>query len=228
MFKRARKWHIPPRRVVLWHTFAALPLASLVLLGAFLSYQYHEQSIATRVGVDRAYDLLTSVTALFAEVEEAEVAELTYLITGNDMALAPFLGALNRAGPSATRSAALASDDSEQSKRIASLEDGIAAKLQSIGKTVELRRAKGLDAARVQMTLERPGEATNLLRIQAAEIVRAEYQLLQQRREYSLAHERNFLRIGIAMAGLSIATRLLLALALRWMSKHGRKSPFES
>ena len=228
MFDRIRKWHMPPRRVVLWHTLTAVPLASLVLLGAFLSYQYHEQSIASRAGVDRAYDVLTSVHGLFTLVDDAEVGELNYVITGDEAALAPFLTALDRAGPSAERTAALVSDDPEQSKRVATLEAGIATKLQSLGKIVELRRAQGSEAARVQMARDRQGEATNLLRIQASEIVRAEYQLLERRRQYSVAHERTFLRIGIALAGLSIATRLLVALAVRWMSKRGKKSPLEA
>jgi CHASE3 domain sensor protein len=228
MFERVKKWQIPPRRVVLWQTLAAVPLATLVLLGAFLSYQYHEQSIASRIGVDRAYDVLTSVNGLFTQVQDAEVAELNYVLTGDETALKPFLSAVSLAGPSAARSTALVADDAEQSKRMVTLEAGIAAKLHELGETVELRRTRGLDAAKEQMATDRAGEATDLLRAQALDIVRAEYRLLQRRQEANRAHEKSFLRIGIAMAGMSIATRLLVAWAVRRMSKRGQKTPFGS
>ena len=228
MFDRIGKWQIPPRRVVLWHTLAAVPLACVVVLGAFLTYQYHEQSIASRAGVDRAYDVLSSVHGLFTLVDDAEVGELNYVISGDEAALMPLLSALTRVGPCAARAAALVADDPEQAKRIAALEAGIATKLQALGKTVELRRTQGPQAARAQMALDRQGEATDRLRALASEIIRAEYQLLQRRRQASLAHEQTFLRIGIAIAGLSVVTRLLVALGVRWMSKRQNKSPLES
>ena len=227
MLERVKKWRIPPRRVVLWHTFAAIPLASLVLLGAFLSYQYHAQSIASRVGVDRAYEVLTSVNELFLQVEDAEVAELNYVITGHEAALKPLLRALSVTGSSAARSAQLVADDVEQSNRLTRFEASIAATLRGLGTTVEVRRSQGFDAARAQMAIDRTDSATELLRAQAGDIVRAEYELLQRRQEANRAHERNFLRIGIAMAGLSIATRLVVAWAVRRMGKRGQNSPFE-
>lgn len=59
-----KSWHIPPRRVVLWHSITAIPPATVVLLGGYLSYHYHALSMQSRERVDRAYEVLTQAGQL--------------------------------------------------------------------------------------------------------------------------------------------------------------------
>src|SRR5258707_1183016 len=71
-FWRTLRW--PPRRLVLWHSIAAIPMATVVVLGASLSYHYHQLSIENRDRVDRAYAVLDVVDGLYISVQNADVA----------------------------------------------------------------------------------------------------------------------------------------------------------
>src|ERR1700761_7444667 len=61
MWKYLQTLSWPPRRLVLWHSVAAIPMATVVVLGAYLSYHYHQLTIQTRDRVDRAYEVLDVV-----------------------------------------------------------------------------------------------------------------------------------------------------------------------
>src|ERR1700759_2053276 len=91
-FIKTLRW--PPRRLVLWHSIAAIPMATVVILGAYLSYHYHQLTIENRDRVDRAYQVLDVVDALFISVQNADVAQLDFIITGDDSHLSVFQGAL--------------------------------------------------------------------------------------------------------------------------------------
>ena len=72
-FWQTLRW--PPRRLVLWHSIAAIPMATVVILGAYLSYHYHQLTIQNRERVDRAYQVLDVVDGLFISMQNADVAE---------------------------------------------------------------------------------------------------------------------------------------------------------
>ena len=91
-FWKTLRW--PPRRLVLWHSIAAIPMATVVVLGAYLSYHYHQLTIQTRDRVDRAYEVLDVVDGLFISVQNADVARRDFIITGEDDRLALFQAAL--------------------------------------------------------------------------------------------------------------------------------------
>ena len=95
-FWKTLRW--PPRRLVLWHSIAAIPMATVVVLGAYLSYHYHQLTIQTRDRVDRAYEVLDVVDGLFISVQNADVAQRDFIITGDDSHLAVFQAALQGRG----------------------------------------------------------------------------------------------------------------------------------
>ena len=91
-FWQTLRW--PPRRLVLWHSIAAIPMATVVILGAYLSYHYHQLTIQNRDRVDRAYEVLDVVDGLFISVQNADVAQRDFIITGDGAHLAVFQAAL--------------------------------------------------------------------------------------------------------------------------------------
>ena len=78
-----RHLHLPPKRIILWHSVAAVPLATLVALGAYLSYHYHVLADQNRERVNRSYQLLDGVDGLFSSLEAAALAERDFVITGD-------------------------------------------------------------------------------------------------------------------------------------------------
>jgi len=91
-FWQVLRW--PPRRLVLWHTIAATPMAMVVVLGAYLSYHDHQLAQENRVRVDRAYEVLDVVDGLYISVQDANVAQRDFVITGDPAHLAAFQSAL--------------------------------------------------------------------------------------------------------------------------------------
>src|SRR5258707_734875 len=81
-------------RLVLWHSIAAIPMAMVVVLGAYLSYHYHQLALENRNRVDHAYEVLDVVDGLFISVQNADVAQRDFIITGDDSHLAAFQAAL--------------------------------------------------------------------------------------------------------------------------------------
>ena len=94
-FWQTLRW--PPRRLVLWHSIAAIPMATVVILGAYLSYHYHQLTIQNRERVDRAYQVLDVVDGLFISMQNADVAERDFIITGDGSHLAAFRTEIGRA-----------------------------------------------------------------------------------------------------------------------------------
>ena len=214
-----KNWHIPPKRVVLWHAISALPLAGVVGLGGYLSYHYHALSIEGREQVDRAYEVLEQVGALFVAVEAADVAQRDFLITGSPDRLAAFQAALHsivaRQGPLHVQLA----DSRPQLERLARLELAIAAKTTELGQTVTLRRTEGFEAVRAALTEHDTTQLTDRVSKEATGLVDAERALLLERQRTTRQHERHVLLAGVVIAALSVAIRLLVAWLLARLRK---------
>jgi methyl-accepting chemotaxis protein len=214
-------WHIPPRRVVLWHAIAALPLAAVVSLGGYLSYHYHALSIQNRAGVDRAYEVLDGINALFVAVEDADVAQRDFIITGSREGLVAFQAALKATDSRDGRLHQLLRDAPAQLLRLRRLEQAIDAKASELGQTVQVRQTQGFAAAR--NLIERQSDRVLLGRVreEAAGLVHAERQLLVERLEVSRSHERAVLLAGVCIAALSVCIRLIVAFVLGRLRKRG-------
>ena len=214
-------WNIPPRRVVLWYGVSALPLALVVTLGGYLSYHYHALSIQSRKQVDRAYEVLEDVDALFVAVQDAELAERDVLISDGADSLAAFEAALRSV---VARQAPLHTDlanSAPQLERLARLELAIAAKTTALGQAVALRQTEGFDAARRQAGPEAK-RLMERVRNAATELLAAERRLLIDRQQATRQHERNILLTGVCIAALSVTIRLLVAWLLARLRKKGK------
>jgi len=210
---KALRW--PPRRLVLWHSIAAIPMATVVVLGAWLSYHYHQLTIATRDRVDRAYAVLDVVDGLYISVQNADVAQRDFIITGDDRHLAVFQRALQDEKDDSERLRTLLAASAKQEANLAKLDEAVAAKLAELGKTIALRRQQGFVAAQLAIRNGDNGQAMNSIRQQVMVLAENERRFLLRRQADTREHERDTLLVGIFIAALSVTTRILITLGIR-------------
>jgi CHASE3 domain sensor protein len=218
-FWQTLRW--PPRRLVLWHSIAAIPMATVVVLGAYLSYHYHQLTIQTRDRVDRAYQVLDVVDGLFISVQNADVAQQDFIITGDDSHLAEFQAALKAERENSGRLKTLLVASAMQETHLARLDDAVAAKLAALGQTIKLRQREGFNAAQAAIRNGGGGAEMAAIRQQATLLADNERRFLLRRQADTREHERDTLLVGIFIAALSVTVRILIALGIRHV--HSRR-----
>ena len=220
-FWKTLRW--PPRRLVLRHSIAAVPMATVVVLGAWLSYHYNQLTIQTRDRVDRAYAVLDVVDGLFISVQNADVAQRDYIITGEEERLAVFQSALKSEAEDSARLKTLLVASAKQEQNLAKL-DAVAAvaavaaklsELSELGRTIVLRRDQGFNAAQAATRNGDDAAAMTAIRQQVMVLARNERDFLLRRQADAREHERDTLLVGIFIAALSVTTRVLIALGIR-------------
>jgi CHASE3 domain sensor protein len=212
-FWKTLSW--PPRRLVLWHSIAAIPMATVVVLGAYLSYHYHQLTVQTRDRVDRAYEVLDVVDGLFISVQNAGEAQRDFIITGDDSHLAAFQGALKFESDNSARLKTLLVASAKQEENLARLDTAVAAKLAELGRTIEVRHQQGFNAAQQAIRNGNDGADMLAIRQQATVLAQNERAFLMRRQADTRERERDTLLVGILIAALSVATRILIALGIR-------------
>ncbi|HEY9027141.1 MAG TPA: CHASE3 domain-containing protein [Burkholderiaceae bacterium] len=218
-YLKTLRW--PPRRLVLWHSIAAIPMATVVVLGAWLSYHYHQLTIANRDRVDRAYAVLDVVDGLYISVQNADVAQRDFIITGDDSHLAVFQRALQDEKDDSERLRTLLAASARQEANLAKLDEAVAAKLAELGRTIELRQRQGFVAAQLAIRNGDDGQAMASIRQQVMVLAENERRFLLRRQADSREHERDTLLVGIFIAALSVTTRILITLGIRHV--HARR-----
>jgi CHASE3 domain sensor protein len=218
-FWRTLRW--PPRRLVLWHSIAAIPMAMVVVLGAYLSYHYHQLALETRNRVDHAYEVLDVVDGLFISLQNADVAQRDYIITGDESHLAVFQAALKTGAEDSERLRVLLAASAVQEAALATLDVAVSAKLEELGRTIGVRQQQGFNAAQQVIRNGDGGQAMNVIRQQVSLLAERERRFLMRRQADAREHERTTLRVGIFIAALSVLTRILIALVIRHM--HSRR-----
>jgi len=212
-FWKTLRW--PPRRLVLWHSIAAIPMATVVVLGAYLSYHYHQLTIQTRDRVDRAYEVLDVVDGLFISVQNADEAQRDFIITGDDSHLAVFQAALKSEGENSSRLKTLLAASQKQEENLSRLDAAVAAKLAELGRVIEVRQQQGFNAAQLAIRNGDDGAAMRAIRQQVTVLAQNERNFLMRRQADTREHERDTLLVGIFIAALSVTTRILIALGIR-------------
>ncbi len=214
-YLKTLRW--PPRRLVLWHSVAAIPMATVVLLGAYLSYHYHQLAIENRERVDRAYEVLDVVDGLYISMQNADLSARDYVITGDESHLVAFKAALKSESEDADRLRQLLVASKTQENNLARIDVAVAAKLSELGQTIALRQERGFDAAQRAIRNGDGGQAMASLRQQVVVLADSERRFLMRRQAATREHERDTLLVGIFIAALSITVRILIALGIRHM-----------
>jgi CHASE3 domain sensor protein len=212
-YLKTLRW--PPRRLVLWHSIAAIPMATVVVLGAWLSYHYHQLALDNRARVDRAYAVLDVVDGLYISVQNADVAQRDFIITGDESHLAVFQAALREEQVDSERLRGLLAASAKQETNLARLDEAVAAKLSELGKTIELRQRDGFAAAQLAIRNGDNGHAMTAIRQQVMVLAENERRFLLRRQADTREHERDAVLAGLFIAALSVTTRLIITLGIR-------------
>ena len=212
-FVKTLRW--PPRRLVLWHSIAAIPMATVVVLGAWLSYHYHQLALDNRDRVDRAYAVLDVVDGLYISVQNADVAQRDFIITGDETHLATFQAALHEEQADSDRLRALLAASAKQETNLARLDEAVSAKLSELGRTIALRQSQGFNAAQLAIRNGDDGHAMTAIRQQVMVLAENERRFLLRRQADTREHERDAVLVGLFIAALSVTTRILVTLGIR-------------
>jgi CHASE3 domain sensor protein len=212
-YLRTLRW--PPRRLVLWHSIAAIPMATVVVLGAWLSYHYHRLALDNRDRVDRAYAVLDVVDGLYISVQNADVAQRDFIITGDESHLAVFQAALREELADSERLRGLLAASAKQEINLARLDEAVSAKLSELGRTIELRQRDGFAAAQRAIRNGDNGHAMTAIRQQVMVLAENERRFLLRRQADTREHERDAVLVGLFIAALSVTTRIIITLGIR-------------
>lgn len=212
-YLKSLRW--PPRRLVLWHSIAAIPMAMVVVLGAWLSYHYHQLALDNRARVDRAYAVLDVVDGLYISVQNADVAQRDFIITGDASHLAVFQAALREELADSERLRGLLAASAKQETNLARLDEAVSAKLSELGRTIELRQRDGFAAAQLAIRNGDNGHAMTAIRQQVMLLAENERRFLLRRQADTREHERDAVLVGLFIAALSVTTRIIITLGIR-------------
>ncbi|CAN7393489.1 CHASE3 domain-containing protein [Acidovorax sp. Leaf78] len=216
---RSRRLKVPPRRVMVWSVFSALPMTMVVLLGTYLSYHFHEQLVQSRSQVDYTHRVLGEVNQLFILLQDAETGQRGFVITGDDSYLDPYQQAVEAAGPTFARLRQLLVGSAIQNSQMDRLEVLIDDKLGELREVIALRRQDGFASAGTRIAMGQGKQLMDAVRAEVQEVVRTEKSLLNQRQEVAKLRERELMKVGMYVAALSILMRIVLAITLVQLRK---------
>lgn len=154
-------------------------------------------------------------------VEEADVAERNFIITGDDADLLPFDAELREAPLAYERLRQLLLESPNELKRLTELETAIASQLSGLGQTITLRKQQGFGAARDVIAAGTSKASMDSVRDKVSALVAAERDLLNRRQEVGRQRERDILLIGIFIAALSVTIRIAVAVVVARLRKRG-------
>ena len=184
-----------------------LASAILILIGV-VSYQQTTMFIETSNQVRKTEEKINKLEELLSLIKDAETGQRGYIITGNKAYLQPYKTALAKIDIAELKN--LTADNAMQQSQIETLKPLIAAKLNELQKTIDLRQSQGFDAA-LQLIRTNQGKnfmdyITNIVR----EIENEEKARLQQQLKVAKVIAKNTLfTLAIAICfSFIILTRL--------------------
>jgi len=148
-------------------------------------------------------------------VQNADVAQRDFIITGDESHLAVFQAALREQRADSERLRVLLAASAKQETNLARLDEAVAAKLSELGRTIELRQREGFDAARLAIRHGDDGQAMTAIRQQVMVLAENERRFLLRRQADTREHERDAVLVGLFIAALSVTTRIIITLGIR-------------
>ena len=137
-------------------------VALLVISG--MSYQDWKRYSLVSEQSQRARRILTLNEALIGQLLDAETGQRGFLLTGRPEYLEPYNAALDRIPADLRELSASTAEPAEQHSRYVQLQALIADKLAELRQTIELRRAKDLEAALAVVQTDRGKRTMDLIR----------------------------------------------------------------
>ncbi|MGH8185238.1 MAG: CHASE3 domain-containing protein, partial [Steroidobacteraceae bacterium] len=182
----------------------------IFVLVNIVSYRSTTELVGASESRKHTYDVLIELSQVAALLKDAEIGQRSYVLTGDDAFLAPYVAASDRINGTLDRLRELTADNPRQQRRLERLEPLVKNRLAYAAEAIEVRRARGLEAGS-QFVAQGAGKAfSDQINALIAEIESEENNLLEQRAAVSDANARNA-RATIIFG--TLAALLLAALA---------------
>src|SRR5579863_8253611 len=121
--------------------------SAMVIAIGLLSLQSSDSRRTADVELNVSRQIRNTTDDLLALLTDAETAQRGYLLTGKETYLEPYNRAKTAIPPVLARLDSATRSNSGQAERVAALQPVLAAKLQELSKTIEIRRSEGLAPA---------------------------------------------------------------------------------
>lgn len=199
----------------LWASFIAILLV-LMAVGA-TSYLSTIKLMDAAQWVDHSQQVQAKLAELQARLLDAETGQRGYLVTGEVRYLEPYQAALRQIDGRVRELKALTADNPMQQRRLDQLAPLIADKLSVLKETIDVRAAKGFDAARQVVVIDRGKQAMDNIRALMAEMASDERVLSTRRNEQATVSARS--TVASIIGGIAIAAGLVLACGI-FLNRH--------
>jgi PAS domain S-box-containing protein len=155
--------------------------------------------------VVHTHEVLRELQQLLLSLVDAETGERGFIITADELYLAPYASGRAAVERHLARLAELTRDDASQQRHLREIEPLVADKLRHLQRTVELRMTRGFVATRSVVLSGESRRLMDAVRASVARMVADEHALLEQRNQASVAAARRAVISTIAGSAVSLA-----------------------
>ncbi|MEH1936539.1 MAG: response regulator [Nostoc sp.] len=196
-----------------------LALAILVLIGT-LFYPNTEVLIDTSKRLNNTQLTINSLQELLSNIKDAETGQRGYILTRQDAYLKPYQTGITKVAPEIKQLRKLTADDPKQLSQINTLEPLIAAKLNELKKTIDLRQNFGLDAALEVINTNQGNNLMSDIRNIIREMQNKETEELQQQLKITKSSTHSIL---LTLAIAICLSFLILAIVYYFIYREGKE-----
>ncbi len=176
--RRSRSGPLPPS------TLAGLVIAILtVALIAFFTYRSLQARETAVERVTHTIEVRQELEALLSSVKDAETGQRGFLLTGEERYLDPYTNATAALPGELKILRSLTRDNSQQQRRLDTLDQLIVEKIAELGQTITLRRAGNVEGALAVVRSDRGKASMDRIRELIAEMESEEQSLLASRHD---------------------------------------------
>jgi PAS domain S-box-containing protein len=187
---------------------------ALLLFGAAASYVSAVRSVETFRGTSRAERVLDRLEEVLMAMLDVETGGRGYAASGSEPFLEPYVAGRARAVQSFNQLRTLTADDPQQQQRLAELEPLITSRIADIAELIEVRKARGLEAAARKIASGEGKQVMDRVRRVVSQMEQAETELLTERSTKAEAGARATIFILISGALLALAVVAIASVLL--------------
>jgi signal transduction histidine kinase len=188
---------------------------ALVILLAILSVGFAYNQLESETNADswvaHSHDVIEQNQDVVTLIQRAESAQRAFIISGDAAYLGTYQSAVERLPAAQVSLARLTADNSDETGRVATLNQAVSWRLQQLQHSVELARYGDQDAAKAASLAAPGGDISNVIRVTADAITARERGLLEDRVRAANRVSEAGLFYGLLIAVISLVTLLALA-----------------
>lgn len=165
--------------------------------------------------VAETHEVISTLDDVMSLMKDAETGQRGYIITGEERYLEPYMLAVARVDERLRQVERLTAHDPEQSARTPGIRAQIEAKLKELDETIQLRRTRGFEPARVEVVSDRGKATMDAIRDQIGEMERVERETRIQRLAAADDAYRVAIITGILTGMLGVGLSMLVNILVR-------------